>query len=125
MYRFRWPASSTLRHASCRHPMVERKAAKAAEEDSFQSVARVWLEHWQNSKSSRHADYVKRRMEADILPCLGARPVAAIEAPELVSMVKAIEARRRARHCQARPEDGLTGFPLRHCSRIHEAESSR
>lgn len=32
-------------------------------------------------------------MEADILPCLGARPIAEIEALELVSMVKSIEAR--------------------------------
>jgi integrase len=74
-------------------PMAERKAEKVAAEDSFQSVARVWLEHWQDGKSPRHAAYVKRRMEADILPCLGARPIAAIEAPELVAMTKAIEQR--------------------------------
>jgi integrase len=73
--------------------MAERKAGKAAAEDSFQSIARVWLEHWQDGKSPRHAAYVKRRMEADILPCLGARPIAAIEAPELVAMTKAIEQR--------------------------------
>ena len=36
---------------------------------------------------------VQRRMEADILPCLGARPIAEIEAPELVAMAKAIEDR--------------------------------
>ena len=88
------------RHAAARKllatgtdPMAERKAEKAAAEDSFQSVARVWLEHWQDGKSSRHAAYVKRRLEADILPCLGARPIAAIEAPELVAMTKAIEQR--------------------------------
>jgi integrase len=51
------------------------------------------MEHWQDGKSPRHVDYVKRRMEADILPCLGARPIAEIEAPELVAMTKAIEAR--------------------------------
>ena len=32
-------------------------------------------------------------MDADILPCLGARPIAEIEAPELVAMTKAIEQR--------------------------------
>ena len=88
------------RHAAARKllatgtdPMAERKAEKAAAEDSFQSVARVWMEHWQDGKSPRHAAYVKRRMEADILPCLGARPVAAIEAPELVAMTQAIQQR--------------------------------
>ena len=88
------------RHAEARKllatgtdPMAERKAEKAAAEDSFQSVARVWLEHWQDGKSPRHVDYVKRRLDADILPCLGARPIAAIEAPELVAMTKVIEQR--------------------------------
>jgi hypothetical protein len=46
-------------------------------------------------------DYVKRRIEADILPCLGARPIAQIEAPELVAMTKTIE-QRGARGCPAR-----------------------
>jgi integrase len=74
-------------------PMAERKAEKVAAEDSFHSVASLWLEHWQDGKSPRHVAYVKRRMDTDILPCLGARPVAAIEAPELVGMIKAIEER--------------------------------
>jgi integrase len=88
------------RHAEARKllasgidPMAERKAEKAAEENSFQSVAGRWMEHWKQGKSPRHADYVQRRMEADILPSLGARPIAAIEAPELVAMSKAIAER--------------------------------
>jgi len=72
-------------------PMAQRKAEKTAEkaavENSFQSIAARWLEHWQDGKSPRHVDYVKRRIETDILPCLGARPIAEIEAPELVAMI--------------------------------------
>jgi integrase len=78
-------------------PMAQRKAKKNAEkaaiENSFQSVAALWLEHWEDGKSPRHVAYVKRRIEADISPCLGARPIAEIEASELVSMAKAIEDR--------------------------------
>ena len=78
-------------------PMAQRKseknAEKAAVENSFQSISALWLEHWQDGKSPRHVEYVKRRIEADILPCLGARPIAEIEASELVSMSKAIEKR--------------------------------
>jgi integrase len=59
----------------------------------FRTVAGNWFEHWKDGKSSRHADSVKRRMAADILPCLGARPIGEIEAPELVLMTKAIEQR--------------------------------
>jgi integrase len=79
--------------ASGMDPMAERKAEKAASENSFQSVADLWLAHWRDGKSPRHVDYVTRRMDADILPRLGARPIAAIEAPELVGMTKAIEER--------------------------------
>jgi integrase len=78
-------------------PMAQRKAEKTAEkiavENSFQSVTTQWLEHWQEGKSPRHVDSVRRRMEADILPCLGARPIAEIEAPELVAMANAIQDR--------------------------------
>ena len=78
-------------------PMAQRKAEKTAEklavENSFQSVTTQWLEHWQEGKSARHVDTVRRRMAADILPCLGARPIAEIEAPELVAMANAIQDR--------------------------------
>jgi Arm DNA-binding domain len=77
-------------------PMAQRRAEKtatrAASEHSFQSVAMKW-EHWHHKKSPRHVAYVKRRMEADILPCLGARPIAEIEAPEIVAMAMAIDER--------------------------------
>ena len=93
-------AQARERHAEARKmlasgvdPMVERKTEKAAISTSFQSVASLWLAHWQDGKSLRHVAYVKRRMEADIFPKLGARPVAQIEAPELVAMTKAIEQR--------------------------------
>jgi integrase len=92
------------RHAEARKllatgvdPMAQRKAEKTAEkaavENSFQSITAQWLEHWQGGKSPRHVDSVRRRMEADILPCLGARPIAEIEAPELVAMANAIQDR--------------------------------
>jgi len=78
-------------------PMAERKAEKvaikAASENSFQSVAVLWLAHWQAGKSMRHVDATRRRMEANILPTLGARQIGEIEAPEVVAVVRAIEAR--------------------------------
>ena len=78
-------------------PMAQRKAEKTAEkaaiENSFQSVAAQWLQHWQDGKSPRHVEYIKRRMDADILPRLGPRPIAEIEAPELVAMANAIQDR--------------------------------
>jgi integrase len=72
---------------------AEKNADKAASENSFQTVAWRWHEHWKTGKSPRHVDYVKRRMDMDILPCLGPRPISEIEAPELVAMTAAIQDR--------------------------------
>jgi integrase len=81
-------------------PMAQRKNDKimqlTSSANSFKSVASFWMEQWRDGKSTRHVDYVKRRLEADILPRIGARPIAEIEAPELVALAKAIE-RRGAR----------------------------
>ena len=78
-------------------PMAIRKADKvakrAAAEDSFESVARMWWAHWKPARSEQHAGQVMRRFEADVFPHIGARPVAEVQAPELVAMLKAIEAR--------------------------------
>lgn len=95
------------RHAEARKllaigldPMAQRKAAKTAEkvaaENSFQTIAGRWFEHWRAHKSAQHVDATRRRMEANILPLLGTRPIDEIEAPELMVMVKAIEARGAA-----------------------------
>lgn len=49
--------------------------------NTFESVARQWWAHWNGPKSPRHADYVMRRLEADVFPALEARPVDTITAP--------------------------------------------
>lgn len=78
-------------------PMAQRKAEKVADriakENSFESIARVWWSGWSTQRSERHAGYVMRRLEADVFPAIGPRPVAEIQAPELVSMVRTIAKR--------------------------------
>ena len=60
---------------------------------TFEAVARQWWAHWKGPRSPRHADYVIRRLEADVFPAIGSRPLASITAPQLLSMAKGIEAR--------------------------------
>ncbi len=83
------------RHAEARKvlangidPMAQRKAEKVVEriasENSFANVAARWIEHWKHGKSPRHVDSTRRRLSANILPGLGARPMAQIDAPEIV-----------------------------------------
>lgn len=78
-------------------PMVKHKVDKAAKqfamENSFAAVARLWWAGWKAARSDNHVASVMRRLEADVFPAIGGRPISEIEAPELVRMVKAIEAR--------------------------------
>lgn len=78
-------------------PSDQKKQAKAARvlgnATTFEAVARQWLEHWKPTKSPRHADYVKRRLEADVFPVIGSRPVGTLTAPQLLAMAKTIESR--------------------------------
>src|SRR6201987_974708 len=78
------------------NPMAVRKIEKSAEqvanENSFASIAGEWLEHWQDGKSPRHVDSTRRRLNSNILPSLGALQITAIDAPDIVAMVRTIEA---------------------------------
>jgi integrase len=97
-------AEARVRHAEARRklvagsdPMAERKAmseaAKVETENRFSEIAALWFDYWKVDKSSRHVDSTRRRLEANIFPVLGDRPIAAIGPKEIVAMVKAIEAR--------------------------------
>ncbi len=72
---------------------VTKQVKKFAQEHSFEAVARAWYASWAAARSPRHADYVLRRLEADVFPAIGKRPVSEIKAPELVAMMKTIEKR--------------------------------
>ena len=65
---------------------MAKRTQQISSENSFERVRA-------DGKSPRHVDSVRRRLATDILPCLGARPIAGIEAPELVAMIKTIEDR--------------------------------
>ena len=61
---------------------------------SFEFVARDWLTTIHQSKvSAGHADRTRIRLEQDVFPWLGRRPIAEIEAPELLQCLRRVEAR--------------------------------
>jgi len=78
-------------------PSAERKASnlksKLAAENSFEAVAREWYEKQLHTWVEHHAKDVKRRLELNIFPSLGRRPICEIEAPELLAAVQKIEKR--------------------------------
>lgn len=74
-----------------------RKAAKAAGEaasaSAFEVVAREWFGKQKVNWAPSHADKVIRRLERDLFPWLGRRPVPEISAPELLKHLERIEQR--------------------------------
>lgn len=78
-------------------PTAQRKAEKATRAelapDTFEAVAREWFSRHLEAKAPGHRDKVVRRLERDVFPHLGSRPVAEIKAPEILAVVRRIEAR--------------------------------
>ncbi len=78
-------------------PVQVRKDAKLAKHvalgKTFEAIARQWFEHWKGPKSGRHADYVLRRLEADVFPAIGRKPIGDVTALHLLAMAKAVEKR--------------------------------
>lgn len=76
-------------------PGQSRKAAKVAEvEDGFEAVAREWWQKFSPSwKSVKYRDVTLRRMELNLFPWLGKRPIGAIKAPELLATLRRVEGR--------------------------------
>ena len=62
-------------------------------ENSFELVAREWFEKRKKEWKANTVKTIFNRLENDILPKLGKRPVAEITAPEVLSMLRAIEGR--------------------------------
>lgn len=97
-------AEARERHAEARKllaagidPGEQRKAVKAAGEvaaaNSFGAIAREWFAKQQTDWAESHAKKVMARLEKDIFPWLGSRPITAITAPELLKHLERIEQR--------------------------------
>jgi integrase len=71
----------------------QKQIAAIAAENSFESVARLWWKQWSAARNQRHASYTIRRLEADIFPVIGSKPVHEMTAPILLMAIKKIEAR--------------------------------
>lgn len=75
-------------------PGAQRKAAKAAtaarEANSFELVAREWYAKQRPKWADSHAEKVLLRLENDVIPWIGGRPVDEITAPELLQVANRI-----------------------------------
>jgi integrase len=78
-------------------PSVHRQATKAAREaenaNTFEVVGREWFGKQSPNWAPSHAEKVLARLENDLFPYLGKRPIGAITAPELLAALRRIEER--------------------------------
>lgn len=79
-------------------PGVIRKAERAAsgipeEGETLERVAREWHKKFLGDASQVHSDEVLHRLERDVFPWVGARPMKSVTAPELLAVVQRIESR--------------------------------
>ncbi|CAH1207469.1 putative protein IntB [Candidatus Nitrotoga sp. BS] len=78
-------------------PSENRKAVKAAKTErganSFEVIAREWFAKNSATWSENHGSRIIRRLERDIFPWIGGRPIAEIKAQELLATLRRVEER--------------------------------
>lgn len=72
---------------------AEKAAVGAAAASSFEAVAREWHKKRAGAWASATADTKLARLEADVFPEIGQRPIAELVAPELLKVLRKIESR--------------------------------
>lgn len=81
--------------AAGRDPGLIKKATKgaASPENSFQAVANEWIEKFKHMWTESHYKNIAGRLQRDLFPWIGNRPIGEITAPELLMVLRKIEAR--------------------------------
>ncbi|UCV30396.1 integrase arm-type DNA-binding domain-containing protein [Ferribacterium limneticum] len=78
-------------------PSQQRKATKAARVElsanSFEIICREWLENKRSNVEEAQYKKALARLEKDVFPWIGSRPIAEITAPEILTVLRRIDAR--------------------------------
>ncbi len=77
-------------------PAAVRKAQKEAdtvETETFEVIAREWHAKFTPTWSATHGVTMMARMERDLFPWMGTRPINEIKAPELLAILRRVESR--------------------------------
>lgn len=77
------------------HKKVHKNARADAVANSFETVAREWFTKMLPTWTPDHADKIIKRLERDVFPWIGGKPIADLNAPEVLTTIRRIEARGR------------------------------
>jgi hypothetical protein len=100
-------------------PGEKRKSETLAGAETFEAVAREWFGKFSPKWAKGHADKIIRRLERDVFPWLGSKPIATISSPDLLGVLRRIEARGAVEtaHCSPKLRAGI---PVCHRDRARE-----
>jgi len=71
----------------------EKRQVISNSQNTFQVIALEWHENQKASWSENHTKNVLHRLETDVFPLLGSYPIADIDAPDLLNILRKIERR--------------------------------
>jgi integrase len=72
---------------------AQKREDKIAAANTFEAVAREWVENRSNDWTAGHKALTLKTLEQDAFPTLGRRPIAEISSSELLAAVRAVEKR--------------------------------
>lgn len=99
----------------------EKRLAKHNADNTFEVIAREWHEHSKEKWNPIYRDNIIHRLEMDIFPEIGSRPVKDITPPQILDAMRKIE--RRGAHEMARRALQTTGQIFRYAVATGRAES--
>jgi integrase len=90
--RERWDGAKKL-HKSGVDPSVRWQIEQKVTAETFEAIASEWFAKFSVHWAPSHSEKVMRRIELDLFPWIGARPIREITAPELLTCLRRIEER--------------------------------
>jgi integrase len=73
--------------------IAQKNSLKTAAANTFEPLAREWFATHKSSWVAAHAAKNWQRIEKNLLPWLGKRPITEITAPELLAVLRRVESR--------------------------------
>lgn len=71
----------------------QKREAELNATNTFESVAREWHERHKQKVSEKHANTIINRLDADVFPIIGKRPIRDLTPPEILDVLRKIEKR--------------------------------
>lgn len=72
---------------------AQQAALKQADNNTFEAIARLWHEQEKPRWSDNHAGRLLKRLENDMFPAIGNRPITSIKTPEMEELLKRVAIR--------------------------------